>query len=104
MPISDQILTASINNDVRPNCEAYRNLTITAAALAQAAPLLLARLERAPDDEVVDDGRLAEGIPPPTVGDLRAVAGLLQEVLPTMTQHPAYPVLLKLCVRLPKVG
>lgn len=101
--IVDPVLNASVNNDVRPMCERARNLVITASALADAAGLLLGRLERFPDETVVDDQRYAEGIPPPTVGDLRAAASFLSEVLPVMVRHPAYPVLCKLCVRLPNL-
>lgn len=101
MPISDPVLTASISNDVRPMCERARNLVITASALADAAGAMLGRLSQAPDDEVVDDGRYAEGIPPPTVGDLRAAAKFLEDVLPVMVAHPSYPVIRKLCVRNP---
>lgn len=101
MPISDPVLTASISNDVRPMCERARNLVITASALADAAGAMLGRLSQAPDDEVVDDGRYAEGIPPPTVGDLRAAAQFLADVLPVMAGHAAYPVIRKLCVRNP---
>lgn len=101
MPISDPVLTASISNDVRPMCERARNLVITASALADAAGAMLGRLSQAPDDEVVDDGRYAEGIPPPTVGELRACAQFLEDVLPVMTRHAAFPVVQKLCTRLP---
>lgn len=101
--IVDPVLNASVNNDVRPMCERARNLVITASALADAAGLLLGRLGQLPDDTIVDDGRYGEGVPPPTVGDLRAAAQFLEDVLPVMARHAAYPVICKLCVRLPNL-
>jgi len=97
------ILKKSINEDVRPLCDMVAVLAVAGADREALAANMLARLQGLGDDEVVDDGRLAEGIAPPTVGQLRAAAGFLSRVLPAITTDPAYPAIRFLATRNPQV-
>lgn len=107
MPIPPEVLpflVRSISEDVRPLCEKAAILVVSGSIMAESVGTLMARLDGIDDSEVVDDGRASEGIAPPTVGELRALAGFLDETLTFMTRHPAYAAVRKLCVRKPQVG
>ena len=107
MPIPPEVLpflVRSISDDVRPLCEKAAILVVSGAIMADSVGTLMARLDGIDDSEIVDDGRASEGIAPPTVGELRALAQFLSETLTYMTRHAAYPTVQKLCVRKPQVG
>lgn len=109
MPIPPEVLpflVRSISEDVRPLCEKAAVLVVSGSIMAESVSTLLARLEGIADDEIVDDGRASEGIAPPTVGELRALAQFLRATLQFMTvdQRTAYETVRKLCVRKPQVG
>ena len=107
MPIPPEVipfLVRSINEDVRPLCEKAAILVVSGSIMAESVGTLMSRLEGIADDEIVDDGRASEGVAPPTVGELRALASFLDETLTFMTQHAAFPTVRKLCVRKPQVG
>lgn len=100
MPVTDPVVIRSVNEDVRPMCERARNLVVCSSALAAGAPLMLARLEGHRDDERIEDGREeAEGIPAVTVGEAKALAQFLADILPAMENHPYYPLVRKTCIR-----
>lgn len=106
MPIPDDflpILKKTINEDVRPLCDMVAVLAVAGGDRENLAAVMLSRLEGLADDEIVNDGRLGEGIPPPTVGQLRAAAGFLTRVLPAITGDPAYAVIRSLATRNPQV-
>ena len=107
MPIPPEVLpflVRSISEDVRPLCEKAAILVVSGSIMEESVGTLMSRLDGIADDEIVDDGRASEGIAPPTVGELRALAQFLSTVLTTMTRDPAYAAVRKLCVRKPQVG
>jgi len=107
MPIPPEVLpflVRSISEDVRPLCEKAAILVVSGSIMAESVGTLMARLDGIDDSEIVDDGRAYEGIAPPTVGELRALAQFLDQTLEFMTRHAAFPTVRKLCVRKPQVG
>ena len=107
MPIPPEVLpflVRSLIEDIRPLCERASILVVSGSIMAESVGTLMSRIEGIDDNEIVDDGRAHEGVAPPTVGELRALAQFLDQTLEFMTRHAAFPTVRKLCVRKPQVG
>lgn len=97
--IQNPVLNRAIGEQVRPMAERARGLLVQAQAAAPAIATLTAALAGADDADVIDDGRLGEGVAPITVGQFRAATGLLTDLLATINQDARLPAVLAACVR-----
>lgn len=99
MPIQNPVLNRVVSEVVRPTAERARGLLIEAQAHAPTLAAAVADLAEVPDEEVIDDGRLGEGVRPLTVGQLRACVTLLGELTVSIAADQRLPAVLGACVR-----
>jgi hypothetical protein len=99
MPINNPVLNRVISEVVRPTSERARGLLVEAQTHAQSLASLVAALSEYPDDEIIDDGRLSEGVSPLTVGQFRQAVGLLSELTASIAADPRLQAVFGACVR-----
>lgn len=97
--INNPVLNRALSEQVRPMAERARGLLILAQASAAGLAQLTASLAGSDDADVIDDGRLAEGVPPLTVGQFRAATALLGDLVAQINADPRLPAVLSACVR-----
>lgn len=97
--IVDPILNRFLNEVGRPLSEAARGLFLNGQANRARTAALVEALAGKADDDIVDDGRQSEGVPPPTVGQCRAAAAMLSDTLDAMARHPGLAAVIGLCAR-----
>lgn len=101
--MDNPVLNKVVSEQVRPMAEKARNLLILAQATKPGIDVILAQLVNIPDDEIINDNRLNEGIAPITVGQFRACAGVLSDLLVTVNTDPRLLSILGVCVRSPDI-
>lgn len=97
--IQNPVLNRAISEQVRPMAERARGLLVQAQAAAGQIAALNAAIAEAADDDVIDDGRLAEGVPPLTAGQFRAATAMLGELVTQISADQRLPSVLAACVR-----
>lgn len=97
--IVNPVINRFLNEVGRPLSEAARGLYLNGQANAERTAAMIVELAGRADDDVVNDGRLGEGVPPPTVGQCRAAAAMLSDTLEFMARHPGLAAVVGLCAR-----
>lgn len=97
--IINPVLNRVIAEQVRPMAEQARNLLVEGQAAAPGLTAILAGLANADDADIVQDGRLTEGVAPLTVGQFRACVGVLSDIVTQVNADPRLGAILSACVR-----
>lgn len=97
--IVNTVINRAVAEQVRPMAEQARNLLVEAQAAAPGLAQIIAGLNEAADTDIVQDNRLAEGVAPLTVGQLRACVGVLSDIVAQVNADPRLPAILAACVR-----
>jgi len=97
--IQNTVFNRAISEQVRPMAERARALLVQAQASSGGLAAMTAALAGADDADVLDDGRVPEGIAPLTVAQFRAATGLLGELVAQIQSDARLPAILAACVR-----
>ena len=102
--ITNPVINRAIAEQVRPMAETARNLLVQAQASAPSLAADIAALTDAADADILQDGRIAEGIAPLTVAEFRACIGLLSALVAQVNGDARLAAVLAACVRPVRVG